>query len=140
MNWKPYYFYTFPLLSLLATKIDRAGSVNKNPHSANVDYSTLVYTSLLTQTDSLLFLPNSNAIHPLSRQLQLMACKVLGCPSSRETFQAKLPTSWSTGTQKQYAPYIKKWHEFCFKWEVNSYNPPLNTVLDFLVKDYRTLP
>ena len=41
--------------------------------------------------------------------------------------------SWLTGTQKQYAPYIKKWHEFCSKWEVNSYNPPLNTALDFLV-------
>ena len=41
--------------------------------------------------------------------------------------------SWSVGTQKQYAPYIKKWHDFCSKREVNSYNPPLNTVLDFLV-------
>ena len=41
--------------------------------------------------------------------------------------------SWSTGTQKQYAPYIKKWHDFCSKWKVNPYNPPLNTVLDFLV-------
>ena len=29
--------------------------------------------------------------------------------------------------------YIKKWHDFCSKREVNSYNPPLNTVLDFLV-------
>ena len=34
--------------------------------------------------------------------------------------------SWSVGTQKQYTP-------FCSKREVNSYNPPLNTVLDFLV-------
>ena len=41
--------------------------------------------------------------------------------------------SRSVGTQKQYAPYIKKWHDFCSKREVNSYNPPLNTVLDFLV-------
>ena len=41
--------------------------------------------------------------------------------------------SWSVGPQKQYAPYIKKWHSFCSKREVNSYNPPLNTVLDFLV-------
>jgi len=41
--------------------------------------------------------------------------------------------SWSAGTQKQYAPYLKKWHDFCSKREVNSYNPPLNTVLDFLV-------
>ena len=40
---------------------------------------------------------------------------------------------WSTGTPKQYALYIKKWHDFCSKWEVNPYNPPLNTVLVFLV-------
>ena len=47
---------------------------------------------VLPQTDSLLSLPHSNAVHPLSRQLQLMACKVSGSPSSRELFQAKLPT------------------------------------------------
>ena len=41
--------------------------------------------------------------------------------------------SWSSGTQKEYSPYIKKWHDFCSKLKVNPYNPPLNTALDFLV-------
>jgi len=36
-------------------------------------------------------------------------------------------------TQKQYAPYLKKGHDFCSQRKVNSSNPPLNTVLEFLV-------
>lgn len=65
-----------------------------------------------------------------------------GLQSIRESLQQRdisskatniILQSWSSGTQKQYALYIKKWHDFCSKWEVNPYNPPLNTVLDFLV-------
>ena len=65
-----------------------------------------------------------------------------GLQSIRESFQQRaisskatniILQSWSSGTQKQYAPYIKKWHDFCSKWKVNPYNPPLITVLDFLV-------
>ena len=41
--------------------------------------------------------------------------------------------SWLTGTQRQYAPYIKKWHDFCFKREVNSYWSTSEPGLDFLV-------
>ena len=92
---------------------------------------------VLPQMDSLLFLPHSNAVHPLSRQLQLMACKVSGRSFQQRAISSKATNiilqSWSTGTQKQYAPYIKKWHDFCSKWKDNPYNPPLNTVLVFLV-------
>ena len=64
-----------------------------------------------------------------------------GLQSIRKSFQQRaiwskatiILQSWSTGIQKQYAQYIKKWHDFCSKWKVNPYNPPLNTVLDFLV-------
>ena len=65
-----------------------------------------------------------------------------GLQSIRESLQQRdisskatniILQSWSTGTQKQYALHIKKWHDFCSKWEFNPYNPPLNTVLDFLV-------
>ena len=75
-----------------------------------------------------------------SSSQQTVAIK--GLQSSRESFQQRaisskatniILQSWPTGTQKQYAPYIKKWHDFCSKWKVNPYNPPLNTVLDFLV-------
>ena len=104
MNWKPHYFYAFPPFSLLATclrKVEQGQSTGilVVPMWTTQPWFTLLLNLLtdnplaLPQTDNLLFLPHSNAIHPLSRRLQLMACKVSGSPSSRETFQAKLPTS-----------------------------------------------
>ena len=86
---------------------------------------------VLPQTDRLLFLPHSNAVHPLSRQLQLMACKVSASPSSRELIQAKLPTS--SCSLGQPVPKNNMHHisrngmTFYHKWKVYSYNPPLNT-------------
>lgn len=65
-----------------------------------------------------------------------------GLQSLRQSFQhrgisndatAIILQSWSAGTQKQYQPYIAKWHRFCAEREINPYNPPLNIVLDFLV-------
>jgi len=44
--------------------------------------------------------------------------------------------SWSDGTQKQYKPYIKRWSDFCSKWKTDPYDPPVTTVLDFLVQLY----
>ena len=41
--------------------------------------------------------------------------------------------SWTSGTGKQYQPYIKKWLEFCHGRENNLYDPPIATVFDFLV-------
>ena len=65
-----------------------------------------------------------------------------GLQSLRQSFQhrgisndatAIILQSWSAGTQKQYQPYIAKWHRFWAEREINPYNPPLNIVLDFLV-------
>ena len=97
MNWKPYYFYAFPPFSLLATWLqkieqDQSTAILIVPMWTTQPWFTLLLNLLtdnplvLPQTDSLLFLPHS-------RQLQLMACKVSGSPSSRELFQAKLPIS-----------------------------------------------
>ena len=101
MNWKPYYFYPFSLLATCLQKIeqDQSTGILIVTMWTTQPWFTLLLNLLtdkplaLPQTDSLLFLPHSNAIHPLSRRLQLMACKVSASPSSRETFQAKLPTS-----------------------------------------------
>lgn len=41
--------------------------------------------------------------------------------------------SWSDGKQKQYKSYIKHWIEFFCERQADPYNPPLTTVLDFLV-------
>ena len=141
MNWKPHYFYAFPPFSLLATCLqkieqDQSTGILIVPMWTTQPWFTLLLNLLtdnplvLPQTDSLLFLPHSNAV------------AINGLQSIRESFQQRafsskatniILQSWSTGTQKQYAPYIKKWHDFCSKWKVNPYNPPLNTVLDFLV-------
>ena len=122
MNWKPYYFYAFPPFSLLATFLqkieqDQSTGILIVPMWTTQPWFTLLLNLLtdnplaLPQTDSLLFLPLSNAIHPLSRRLQLMACKVSGSPSNRETFQAKLPTSSCSLGQlvpKNNMPYISR--------------------------------
>ena len=104
MNWKPHYFYAFPPFSLLATCLqkieqDQSTGIRIVPMWKTQPWFTLLlnlFTDnplVLPQTDSVLFLSHSDAVHPLSRPLQLMACKVSGSPSSRELFQAKLPTS-----------------------------------------------
>ena len=41
--------------------------------------------------------------------------------------------SWSDGTRKQYKLYIKQWTDVCCERQADPYNPPLTTVLDFLV-------
>lgn len=122
MNWKPHYVYAFPPFSLLATCLqkieqDQSTGILIVPMWTTQPRFTLLLNLLtdnpllLPQTDSFLFLPNSNAVHPLSRQLQLMACKVSGSPSSRELFQAKLPTSSCSLSQlvlKNNMPHISR--------------------------------
>ena len=41
--------------------------------------------------------------------------------------------SWSVNTHKQYQPYVAQWLEFCSGRQSNPYDPPIGTVLDFLV-------
>ena len=87
-----------------------------------------------SQTDSLLLLlRNSSSQQTVATNvLQSIRDSLLQRDISSKTTNI-IRQPWSTGTPKQYALYIKKWHDFCSKWEVNPYNPPLNTVLVFLV-------
>ena len=111
-----------------------------------MDNTTLVYASpepfdkqsLSTSLDGQSSAPSPQRRSSSSQQTVAFN----GLQSIRESFQQRaisskatniILQSWSTGTQKQYVPYIKKWHDFCSKWKVNPYNPPLNTVLDILV-------
>ena len=41
--------------------------------------------------------------------------------------------SWSVNTHKQYQPYVAQWLEFCSGRQSNPYDPPIGTMLDFLV-------
>ena len=111
-----------------------------------MDNTNLVYASpepfdrqsFSTSPDGQYSVPSPQQCSSSSQQ----TVAINGLQSIRESFQQRaisskatniILQSWSTGTQKQYAPYIKKWHDFCSKWKVNPYNPPLHTVLDFLV-------
>ena len=111
-----------------------------------MDNSTLVYTPLEpSDRQPLSTSPDRQSSVRTPQQCNSSSQQTVainGLQSIRESFQQRdisskatdiILQSWSTGTQKQYAPYIKKWHNFCSKWEVNSCSPPLNTVLDFLV-------
>ena len=104
MNWKPHYFYVFPPFSLRATCLqtieqDQSTGILIVPMWTTQPWFTLLLNLLtdnplvLPQTNSRLLLLHSSALHPLSRRLQLMACKVSGRPSNRKLFQAKLTTS-----------------------------------------------
>ena len=121
-----------------------------------MDNTTLVYASpepfyrhsFSTSPDGQSSVPSPQQCSSSSQQTVAMN----GLQSIRKSFQQRaisskatniILQSWSTGTQKQYAPYIKRWHDFCSKWKVNPYNPPLNKVLDTgacMNKDYLTLP
>lgn len=104
MNWNPHYFYAFPPFSLIATCLQKIAQDHSTGLLIVPLWTTqpwfLLLLNLLTdhpqvhpQSDSHMFLSHSHAIHPLSRRLQLTACKVSGSLSTRELFHKKLPTS-----------------------------------------------
>ena len=149
MDWGPYLFYAFPPISMImiATCLqkitqDKATGVLIVPIWTTTPWFTGILNLLmdksliLPQSNSLLTQPLNGDLHPLRHQLCLMACKVSGKAPKKiisNDFTAIILQSWSAGTQKQYQPYIAKWHRFCAEREINPYNPPLNIVLDFLV-------
>ena len=44
--------------------------------------------------------------------------------------------SWRTSTRVQYSSYIKKWLEYCHKWQINPISPPVASGLNFLAELY----
>ena len=108
--------------------------------------STLVYTSLepsdrqplSTYPDRQSSVPAPQQCNTPSHDQQTVA--INGLQSIRQSFQqwdisSKVTNiilqSWSPGTQKQYTHTPR--NGMSFKWEVNPFNPPLNTVLDLIV-------
>ena len=147
MDWRPHYFYAFPPFSVIANCLqkieqDQSTGLLLVPLWTTQPWFTLLlkllvdHPLILPQLDSLLFQPHSKAVHSLSKRLHLMACKVSGNPSSNELFRAKLPTSSCSPGQlvlRNNMRLISQSGMTCSKQKVNSYNPPLNAVLDFLV-------
>ena len=44
--------------------------------------------------------------------------------------------SWRTSTRVQCSSYIKKWLEYCRKWQINPVSPPVASGLNFLAELY----
>lgn len=74
---------------------------------------------------------------PPSQAAKVDSLQGLGKSLQQRNISEKAATiilqSWSDGTQKQYKLYIKQWIDFCCERQADPYNPPLTSVLDFLV-------
>ena len=86
--------------------------------------------------------PSLNTTSQQRSTPSLQAVKVDGLHGLRKSLQQRnisekaatiILQSWSHGMQKQYKLYIKQWIDFCCERQADPYNPPLTTVLDFLV-------
>lgn len=40
--------------------------------------------------------------------------------------------SWTAGTEKQYRPHFRRWSQFCSRWHINSINPNVSDIINFL--------
>ena len=99
-NWESYFFYAFPPFSLICQCLkkieDNSSGVMIVLYWTTQAWCSIVLTLLidyplvLPQSDNLLQLPQSGKQHPLRWKMRLLACKVSGRVSVRETFQAKL--------------------------------------------------
>ena len=41
-------------------------------------------------------------------------------------------TSWRVSTQSAYNTPVRRWQDFCYRWQLNPYQPTVSQVLDFL--------
>ena len=107
VNWHTYSFYAFPPFSLIGTCLqkiqqDQATGVlivplwQTQPWFTVLLYLLVDIPRILPQSNTLLVQSHSGALHPLRKQLRLIACKVSGKASNREEFQARLPISSSS--------------------------------------------
>ena len=98
VSWKEYYFYAFPPFSVIPACLrkieqDQATGVLVVPiWQTQPWFTTLLHLLVdhplcLPQSNHLLMQPHNGALHPLRKQLKLMACKLSGKVSSREIFQ-----------------------------------------------------
>ena len=113
MSWKEYYFYAFPPFSLIAAclqkiELDQATGVlvvpiwQTQPWFTTLLHLLVDYPLRLPESNHLLMQPHNGALHPLRKQLTLMACKLSGKVSSREMFQKKLLKSSSSLGQQEH--------------------------------------
>ncbi|XP_076065157.1 uncharacterized protein LOC143039186 [Oratosquilla oratoria] len=44
--------------------------------------------------------------------------------------------SWKPGTGKQYRLHLKRWTQFCDRWNVNPFNPTVSNIINFLSETF----
>ncbi|XP_050719455.1 uncharacterized protein LOC127000078 isoform X2 [Eriocheir sinensis] len=44
--------------------------------------------------------------------------------------------SWKPGTEKQYRLHLKRWTQFCDKWNVSPFNPTVSNIINFLSQTF----
>ena len=107
MKWKDYDFYAFPSFSVITACLqkieqDQAAGVllvpvwQTQPWFTPLLHLLVDNPVLLPQSTHLLTQPHNHVLHPLWKQLRLIACKLSGKASSREIFQAGLQRSSSS--------------------------------------------
>lgn len=75
-------------------------------------------------------------VHPLSNKLRLAAMVFQGISSE---VPGVLPESWRNGTKQQYGPHIKRWLLFCINGGFNPFQPPVNVLLEFLYREFKSV-
>ena len=151
MQWEKY-FYAFSPFSLIATGLqkieqDQATGVILVPFwQPQPWFTTLLHLLVdnpvfLPQLNHLLTQPHNNALHPLHKQLKLMACKVSGKAFSSATYQRRLQQSSCNHGQMGRRNNINRTSSSGLTFVVNDRLIPtihnssnnITTVLDFLV-------
>lgn len=147
-QWKEHYFLCFSTFqpdSNLSAK-NRTGSsywCNLSPFLAD---TTLVYNapspfnrqpSVAASAGLSLDTTSQQCSTPPSQAAKVDSLQGLGKSLQLRNISEKAATiilqSWSDGMQKRYKLYIKQWIDFCCERQADPYNPPLTSVLDFLV-------
>lgn len=114
--------------------------------SAPLENQTIVYNSytfwytqlLLPQSSNLLMQPHNSVLHPLWKQLCLLACRVSGKLYPRMTFQGKIETSHYltllvSGNTKAIQALLRRCIELD-EQQADPYNSSVTIVLDFFVQ------
>ena len=127
---------------------DRTRSINRRSYCSTIstmNNTTLVYTpSGFSDRPSSSISPIGQFLVPAVQQYNSPSHQkttTTGLKSIRESHQQRATSSkastdsflqsWSNGTQKQYASFIRQWHDFCSKWKIYLYNPPIRDVSRF---------
>ena len=93
-------------------------------------------TDFTTAERQSLVQPHSRTLHPMKDHLVLAAWKLSGNPLDTEAFLTKQPVSlhWTSGTDKQYNSAWKQWCSWCKQRKIDTLQPPVNEVANFVSK------